>query len=175
MTSIALPALAQDHFNEMGKMKSLINKRKSTHHPKPIFPVSLLMPGDEAWAEIRWWKLTPGFSCQRQDGVRTSPSSYTLPRLGWWGRWKWTCVGVKQRQHYGKRKRPALKRNQSNISSISEWLSLPPDQPQHGRIVITVIHKAFVCTRLHMIYTPPLTSENVQFRKIQMHKIINQH
>lgn len=53
MTSIALPALAQDHFNEMGKMKSLINKRKSTHHPKPIFPVSLLMPGDEAWAEIR--------------------------------------------------------------------------------------------------------------------------
>lgn len=36
MTSVASLALAQDHFNETGKMRSLINKRKSAYHHKPI-------------------------------------------------------------------------------------------------------------------------------------------
>lgn len=36
MTSVASLALAQGNFNETGKMRSLINKRQSAHHPKPI-------------------------------------------------------------------------------------------------------------------------------------------
>lgn len=50
MTSIASLALAQDHFNEIRKMKSLINKTKSAHHPKPIPQVVAIFPGDGAWA-----------------------------------------------------------------------------------------------------------------------------
>lgn len=46
MTSVASLALAQDRFKETGKMRSLINKRKSAYHPKP-----LLLSGDGAWVE----------------------------------------------------------------------------------------------------------------------------
>lgn len=43
MTPVASLALTQDHFNEMGEMKSLISKSKSAHHPKPTSLSSLLL------------------------------------------------------------------------------------------------------------------------------------
>lgn len=53
LKSIASLALVQDYFNETGKMKSLINKRKSAHHPKPIPQVTAFV----AWG----WSLGSGF------------------------------------------------------------------------------------------------------------------
>lgn len=50
MASAALLALVQHHFNETGKMKSLINKRKSVHQPEPIPQVVATAAGDGAWA-----------------------------------------------------------------------------------------------------------------------------
>lgn len=58
MTPVALLALAQDHFNETGKMKSLIGKRKSSHHS----PCRRRQDGTWAAAQIRQWKLIPGLS-----------------------------------------------------------------------------------------------------------------
>lgn len=53
MASVPLLALAQDHFNETGKMKSLINNRKSAHQPEPIPQVVATAAGDGAWAAVQ--------------------------------------------------------------------------------------------------------------------------
>lgn len=50
MASVALLALAQDHFNETGKMKNLISKRKSAHQPEPIHQIIATAVGVGAWA-----------------------------------------------------------------------------------------------------------------------------
>lgn len=47
MASVALLALAQDHFNETGKMKNLISKRKSAHQPEPIPQIIAIAVGLE--------------------------------------------------------------------------------------------------------------------------------
>lgn len=167
MTSVASLALAQDHFNEMGKMRSLINKRKSSYHPKPIAHIGAVVLG---WSlgrdssQIRWWKITPRFSVgYLQDGVNSEPilpntvqtsGDDTVENGHLW-------VFKKQRQHYGGRERPALKR-QKSVLSVLEWFSLLP--------VNTVTHAAFNPAQLHRIYGSPSTSESLQFRKTEMNK-----
>lgn len=65
-------------------------------------------------SQVRWRKFTPGSSVRYLKGRINTESvlPHAAQTMGWWNRWKWTFVGVgKRRQHYGKRKRPALKRN----------------------------------------------------------------
>lgn len=62
MTPVASLALAQDHFNEMGKMKSLIRKKKSAHRPKALPHVTAAAASGcslGSSSRIRGWKLTP--------------------------------------------------------------------------------------------------------------------
>lgn len=113
MTSVASLALAQGNFNETGKMRSLINKRESAHHPKPISQVFAIV----VWGWAR--AAAPSQVTEIHSRVRylkgrintESVLPHAAQTMGWWNRWKWTFVGVgKRRQRYGKRKRPALKR-----------------------------------------------------------------
>lgn len=116
MTSVALLALAQDHFNETGKMRSLIKKRKSAYHPKPIPHVAVGAWGGAAHK--------PGDGKSLQDSVNLEPiiPYAALTRADETAENGRLWVFKKQRQHYGKRKRkrPALKRSQNSVLSFLE-------------------------------------------------------
>lgn len=151
------------------KMRRLINKKKSAYHPKPIPHVAAVAWGwslSRDSSQIRWWKIM-------QDSVNSEPVlSYAAPTRAdetvengrlW--------VFKKQRQHYGKGKTPALKRSQNRVLSALERRSLLPAQSHCGGSIVAATHAACNPAQLYMIYRSPSTSENFQFKKIQMYKI----